>query len=283
MKLLESGILMENQVCMPLSNDSIRQAWIDIFRGILIILVVVGHLYIPQQLYRVIFSFHMYGFFFLTGVTWKSEKYISIKLVPFLKNNMKKLYRPYLVFAIFWNVTDFAVNCYMNGFHGISFVVILKNVLGILLCNGFGLDSSIGPAWYLVCLLLVKIAYYLLTRVLKKAMNKGIACCLLFVLGFLLNGVSFIPFKIIPGLTAILFVFLGEEFFILLLPRMLHFLKNKCFSTITIILCLITTALLAMVQNTDLILAGNQLPDNIFLLLGASLCGILGIYLINVN
>ena len=61
-----------------------RIEWIDIAKGILIVLVVLGHSEISGIAASVINSFHMAAFFFLAGLTimWTSYKINSHK-IPF--------------------------------------------------------------------------------------------------------------------------------------------------------------------------------------------------------
>ena len=53
-----------------------RIEWLDSARGIAIILVVLGHCigYIDDPLNKVILSFHMPAFFFLSGICMKREE-----------------------------------------------------------------------------------------------------------------------------------------------------------------------------------------------------------------
>ena len=52
-----------------------RINWIDQAKGIGILLVVIGHMNIPQDLSKIIFSFHMPLFFFISGYLYNEKKY----------------------------------------------------------------------------------------------------------------------------------------------------------------------------------------------------------------
>ena len=77
-----------------------RNATIDIARGIGIILVVLGHNWTVLQdkgdLFRVIYSFHMPLFFFLSGVFLKD----SVPLRPFALSRADALLKPYFVVLV---------------------------------------------------------------------------------------------------------------------------------------------------------------------------------------
>lgn len=79
---------------MVLNN---RIKWIDISRGIAIILMVVGHTSIPQSLSKFIWSFHMPLFFIVSGMMFNATKYSS--LYVFVKHKTKTLVVPYLFFS----------------------------------------------------------------------------------------------------------------------------------------------------------------------------------------
>ena len=63
-----------------------RIKWIDMLKGIGVIAVVVGHFYNNETLLRIISSFHMPLFFFISGYLfvpqkadeWIRKKYLSI-------------------------------------------------------------------------------------------------------------------------------------------------------------------------------------------------------------
>lgn len=61
-----------------------RLSWIDILKGIGIILVVIGHIYANDTTFNWIYSFHMPLFFFAAGWLYKKRdiwKYIKSKII----------------------------------------------------------------------------------------------------------------------------------------------------------------------------------------------------------
>lgn len=75
-----------------------RIEWIDICKGIGILLVIIGHTGIGQTstfTYNYIYSFHMPLFYFLSGLTFNNEKYNS--LIIFLKRRFWTLILPFLM------------------------------------------------------------------------------------------------------------------------------------------------------------------------------------------
>lgn len=51
-----------------MENTIVRENWVDIAKGIGIILVVMGHANCPEIPHGIIYSFHMPLFFFLSGL-----------------------------------------------------------------------------------------------------------------------------------------------------------------------------------------------------------------------
>ena len=88
------------------------------------------------------------------------------------------------------------------------------------------------------------------------------------------------PFFIIQSLTTFIFVFIGyesKEFCMTLVKY-----SNNLLLSIVAFLSVIFTALLAQQSNCKLLLLNNILPDNILVLIGAALCGILSIVCLSI-
>lgn len=74
-----------------------RINWIDISKGIAIILMVLGHTSIPKPISKYIWSFHMPLFFIVSGMMFKPSKYNNI--VEYVKKRVKSLLVPYIFFS----------------------------------------------------------------------------------------------------------------------------------------------------------------------------------------
>ena len=74
--------------------------WVDIAKGIGIILVFLGHFDIPNILRVEIYTFHIPLFFFLSGVVFNSDKPIK----RFLGDEAKRMIVPYYCWAFFYFV-----------------------------------------------------------------------------------------------------------------------------------------------------------------------------------
>ena len=73
-----------------------RVAWLDVAKGITILLMVLGHTSIPMFLSNFIFAFHMPLFFIASGWTTKWEKQT---IISFLIQKILKLGIPFVVYS----------------------------------------------------------------------------------------------------------------------------------------------------------------------------------------
>lgn len=77
-----------------------RIEWIDIAKGLAIILMVVGHTAIPSRINNWIYSFHMPFFFFISGVLTKPQTSSKpIQISSYLTHKVKVLIYPFLVYS----------------------------------------------------------------------------------------------------------------------------------------------------------------------------------------
>ena len=136
-----------------------RIQWLDIYKGLAILLVVIGHLEISDSLYKYIYMFHMYAFFFAAGITFKINK--SETFIQFLKKNISRLYIPYLFFAFMWDVTNMLIQVTHGNHYDFSISALSQNFVAVLIGRGIIYsNASIGPAWFLLCLLVVRIIFW---------------------------------------------------------------------------------------------------------------------------
>ena len=89
-----------------LKSKEERIQYIDIARGIGILLVVLWHCIHGSYIARIIYSFHM-PLFFISGFCWNPNKYI---FPVFLRRRIKQLIIPLLLFSILIHVC-----CYLLG------------------------------------------------------------------------------------------------------------------------------------------------------------------------
>ena len=122
-----------------------RIDYIDILKGFGIVLVLLGHLPIPEVVKMWIYSFHMPLFFFCSGLFFRPKP-----LFPALKKNMRATLVPYLFFCTILILTILMIR-----------IVHLRS-LPAAACSLHldPLDSQCYPLyhtiWFLICLFIVR-------------------------------------------------------------------------------------------------------------------------------
>lgn len=158
-----------------------RLHWIDICRGLAIILVVVGHVvssfyssgrYIESTLFNqvgvFVYSFHMPLFFVISGYLTKQKTNTRCVTLQ-IKRKMIVLGIPYLFFSIVTVALKLVAKDVVNAPLGVN------DLLGIFL-------YPIGPLWFLYALLLISVIHFVLIRNIKSTLWKALTLCITFAL-----------------------------------------------------------------------------------------------------
>lgn len=82
---------------MLYKQASLRLKWLDIAKGITIILMVIGHTSIPDPFSRFIYAFHMPLFFIASGWTTDWNKY---NYMEFAKRKFRSIMVPFMVYSV---------------------------------------------------------------------------------------------------------------------------------------------------------------------------------------
>ena len=81
---------------VPIRTE-IRIQWVDIAKGITIILMIIGHTGIPRSISNWIFSFHMPLFFIMSGLTtnWGKDSFSS-----FVMRRVRRILYPFIWYSL---------------------------------------------------------------------------------------------------------------------------------------------------------------------------------------
>lgn len=143
-----------------------RINWIDWSKTLCMFLVVLGHCHIQESqlvITRVIYSFHIPLFFFLSGLL--CSKSISLSS---LKKDLRFLILPYFVYGILTILTS---SCLSRNFEfGKQWSQFQE------LCMGY--DPGIGAIWFLPALFICKQLYFFCKWMISK--SKLLGCILVF-------------------------------------------------------------------------------------------------------
>lgn len=180
-----------------------RTSWIDIGKGLGIILVIYGHALYSEDYRYLIYAFHMPLFFFLSGLTFQYQKYKNILFL--LKKTTLRILFPYILFAL--------ISYLVWALHNeISLPGVLFHLSGIIYGNSSSLFFNI-VLWFLPCLFITKMMFALLTKFVQNKIFISISLFFFSLVGY---GVSLIqydlklPFGIETLFTAIVFFGIGS-------------------------------------------------------------------------
>ncbi len=183
------------------NKDRLRN--LDILKGIAIISVVIGHAGFGNLITNYLSSFHLQLFFFVSGLLFNADKYK--KFIVFSKRRAKSLLLPYVTFAIITIIV--CLICTL--FAGQNLYNLPESLKGIIWSNQ-SIFPITGGIWFLQCMFIVEIVYWLITRVVSYRFLP-VVVIVFAVLSYLqsTNALS-LPFSIDSALSATVFFCIGN-------------------------------------------------------------------------
>lgn len=160
-----------------------RVEYIDLFRGIGIVLMIMGHIGFGNKFDHYIHAFHMPMFYFVSGLFFKTKSKAAISTIAFIKTKAKSLLVPYLFFALF----HFLIACMLEK------TFLYKNLLHIFSFNTYGMPIA-GALWFLTSLYITEVLYFLLDRYVNNMKLRNVIILLFVVVGNLENVV--LPYRL---------------------------------------------------------------------------------------
>lgn len=195
-----------------MKNETKRLDYLDMARGLAIILVILGHIYPAGNLKVILTSFHVPLFFIISGMLIKHKNENDIKI----KYRLKRLIVPYFLFCIINIIVRFK-------FEGLKYNLFL-------MCTGYG----IGALWFLPALLIGEIVFILINT---KIDNKTIKIILILII----STIPFIKFNIdnIIISTLLIVILRGFESVLFLAVGYISYSRIKEINLSNIVLSLI--------------------------------------------
>lgn len=186
-----------------------RLPWLDVGKGLGMVLVMLGHSDIPDPIKTYIYTFHMPLFFFLSGYLFSIKKYP--KVTGFLLKRLKTLILPYLCFSIvayFW----FLLVRHLGLVH-YSHDLITPLIGSIVAIRKSDWTVHSGALWFVACLFCTELIFYLITKLGRS--KKLIGCLLVFIsaIGCFYNKTSGDPLPWSLDVAMISVGFYGAGFF----------------------------------------------------------------------
>ena len=185
--------------------------WIDVAKGIGMLLVIAGHTFCLGLSYP-LYAFHLPLFFLLSGLVFNAKKYESTKLL--IGNKTQQILKPWFYMAL---VSFLVCLCVPEWREGLSAKQILTE---LYTTNSNCIQNS--SLWYLLCLFVMFLLYPIASRI-KFFKEKNIIALSIFAIfilflkypvqwiseRYLLLPDNRLPFKMDTALVALVFFFVG--------------------------------------------------------------------------
>lgn len=235
-----------------------REKWLDILKGIAILLIIVGHSPINETLYKLIWSFHVPLFFLISGYTFskKEEK-------EFIKGKFRRLMVPYY-FTCFLLIIANIISDMVTNAHNINILNIFKTWIwaGIYgSCWPYHTPFeiySIGAIWFLCTLFASLLLFNFVMNQDEKYHTVLIA--ILVYIGFTLNKFMWLPFNFASACVCTLLLYVGY------LARKHEILNSK---SIVLNIVLFIIAFLCIINQSMTIVGNNTYSYGLFSIFGA--------------
>ena len=228
-----------------------REEWIDSWRGLLIMLVVLGHalgcvktLAGTEMVGRwvgclidFIYFFHVAAFFSVSGYLWRPKKNIK-----FLGRLFRRLMVPFYIWSIFSVCLYYAASKIVHLPLASIDGGLDSWILTDLECICFGKGLSVNhPLWFLPCLFLVECVYYLVDLFFSSKRTQVFLMTALAILFVVLQECRFssLPFSIQLLPSALIYFAFGRWFVSKRMPFDLNS-TNRCILAVVALLMLIS-------------------------------------------
>ena len=182
-----------------------RIEWIDIAKGIGIILVIAGHTISLTHSYP-IYAFHMPLFFFLSGLVAKE---ISLSFGDYIGTKARQILKPWAILCVISFIVCLLIPTWRSN------LSIHQILLDFYSSNTNNIQNS--SLWYLVCFYMVLFLYFFLNKFCKGIVSNVVLLIIAVLSLWLPETLSFIshniihlpsarlPFKIDTAILALVF------------------------------------------------------------------------------
>lgn len=205
-----------------------RKEWIDISRGIAIVLVIIGHSlqsinlisgYDPNPLLdRIIYSFHMPFFFLLSGYLFKQRAKLEKSLSNIFIANFQRLVLPYLGTIIVILLYKFFIGSKVEGYV-VNGPYIQHLVISLLYGCGRPvpqfpeMTGAANPFWFLLCLFSANIIFWMIMRLTngRHFLIQGLIIVVISYTGVLIGDQIYLPWSVDIALASQIFLYVGYK------------------------------------------------------------------------
>lgn len=185
-----------------------RIGWVDIYKGICIMLMVSGHAGSPLNTY--IYLFHMPAFMLLSGYTYNGSNY---RYIEYIKHKLISFIVPFCIINILY-ILFYVILQYLGLYHYLQVGIPIDFFLRI---KYFFLNMSTpdfaGATWFILVLFTIEVIFESISRLCKMISNEKNNVILALTVGLLgwlfINKKIILPYLIDLSMYGCIFYSLG--------------------------------------------------------------------------
>lgn len=252
-----------------MNNKTLKISYIDIFKALAIITVIIGHInFANQGIKEYLYSFSMPLFFFIYGVIYNfkiNKENYNYKLKQSIQSKFKSILIPYTLWAIIFSE--------LNPINLIYIIYGSHQTLNI---------NSNSSLWFLPCYFISTIIFEIIINITQKASksNKNkfniisIIISILFIILSLLfpiiNSLYGCPWSINTAFMGISFMLIG-----MIVTNLINKIFKISYSKLIILLIImfLGTLIYSFNDNIKYVLMAENIYGNLLIFLITSLCG----------
>lgn len=238
-----------------------RLDYLDMTKGLAIILVAIGHIYCTNPITKWIYSFHMPLFFFICGCLayYKRDKDNSKSFKELIIARLYTLILPYCIFSGLNIAISYIIFKY-------SFKHLIWDIIPTVTFAG------VGAVWFLPVLFIAEILFIMLNRYVNNKYLRIFTIIVLTIVPFVVSGkdISVVTLVFARSFIGLCFIFIGYYMF--------KFINNVNVHWIVVLLMLSLTIPLSKINGDPSI--WNLTFNNIFLYFLSAILGSLTIILL---
>ena len=244
-----------------------RLEYIDIARGIAIILIVLGHTITYSQncriIYKIIYSFHVALFFIISGYTYKIKKEESFLI--FFKRKFTRIMVPYYIWAFIFIIPFYIFGSSTCDAIGASYSMfsLKKIIFNVFYANGnlFALKQN-SALWFLTSLFSMEIIYY---NILKKSDNNKNLTFIFLILEFFVAIITYKFMKFIFPLGINTSLHFGIFYHIGYLMKKKNLMDSVTFNNVLFLILITIMGIFAALLNYRIVSAIDYAYGNLYL------------------
>lgn len=192
-----------------------RIKWIDISKGIGIILVIVGHgiqeynLTNLNGINKLIYLFHMPLFFVLSGCVSELKVNNNLSFKDTIVKKTKRLFIPYVIFCLVTMILHIIESLCLKKYIFWERLFSIDGMINTLLITQKSVFSNL---WFLPCMISLSFIIEFYERYIKKAKTKYTIAAILAIIMLIFGDKISFPMYINTSFVAIIFFYIGKYY-----------------------------------------------------------------------